>query len=93
MKFHIIESLDFSGNMMTLQVDGRKVQVDLKKISPALAAASPEQRARYEASPSGYGIHWPDLDEDLSIDGLLGIKHAGNNKFADNVAEDGPLDS
>jgi len=29
-----------------------------------------------EISPSGYGIHWPLLDEDLSVDGLLGIIHA-----------------
>ncbi len=29
-----------------------------------------------KTSPSGYGICWPDLDEDISIDGLLGVKHA-----------------
>ena len=29
----------------------------------------------FEISPSGYGIHWPLLDEDLSIDGLLGVVH------------------
>jgi hypothetical protein len=34
-----------------------------------------QPRAAYEVSPSGYGIHWPLVDEDLSIDGLLGIKH------------------
>ena len=37
--------------------------------------ASDIERKIYEISPSGYGIHWPLLDEDLSIDGLLGIKH------------------
>jgi len=30
----------------------------------------------HEISPSGYGIYWPLIDEDLSIDGLLGIVHA-----------------
>jgi len=29
----------------------------------------------YEFSPSGYGIHWPLIDEDISMDGLLGIAH------------------
>ena len=40
-----------------------------------LLNASEEDRGKYEISPSGYGIHWPALDEDLSIDGLLGIVH------------------
>jgi len=29
-----------------------------------------------EEESTGYGIHWPDIDEDLSIDGLIGIKHS-----------------
>ena len=36
---------------------------------PPLLRASPEQRNRVELSP--YGVHWPDLDEDLSIEGML----------------------
>lgn len=36
---------------------------------PPLLAASHEQRNRIELSP--YGVHWPDLDEDLSIEGML----------------------
>ena len=43
--------------------------------SQRLAAATPEQRENLVVSPSGYGIHWPDVDEDLSIDGLIGKKH------------------
>ncbi|MBW2657327.1 MAG: DUF2442 domain-containing protein, partial [Deltaproteobacteria bacterium] len=38
--------------------------------------ASEEERNNFEISLSGYGIHWPLLDEDISIDGLLGIVHA-----------------
>jgi hypothetical protein len=41
-----------------------------------LANASETERKKYEISPSGYGIHWPLIDEDLSIDGLLGIQHS-----------------
>jgi len=35
------------------------------------AVASPDQRARWELGGAGYGIHWPELDEDLSTEGLL----------------------
>jgi len=35
------------------------------------AGASPDQRARWELGGAGYGIHWPELDEDLSTEGLL----------------------
>ena len=45
------------------------------QLSTGLAAATPEQRANCEISPAGYGILWPDLDEDLSIDGLIGVRH------------------
>jgi hypothetical protein len=36
---------------------------------PRLFQATPEQRANYELSP--FGVHWPDIDEDLSIEGML----------------------
>jgi hypothetical protein len=41
-------------------------------------------RTNFEISSSGYGIHWPLLDEDISVDGLLGIVHAPywKNKIA-----------
>jgi hypothetical protein len=43
---------------------------------PPLLAATDEQRNRLELSP--YGVHWPDLDEDLSIEGMLkGLKYPG----------------
>ncbi|MFZ4524578.1 MAG: DUF2442 domain-containing protein [Chlorobium sp.] len=38
--------------------------------------ASETKRKTFEVSPSGYGIHWPLLDEDISIDALLGIVSA-----------------
>ena len=60
---------------MVLRVDGKTFQVHIKSHSPRLAAATPEQRRNFVVSPSGYGIHWPEVDEDLSIDGLIGIKH------------------
>jgi hypothetical protein len=43
-------------------------------ISKRLAEASIEEREKYEISPAGYGIHWPLIDEDLSVDGLIALK-------------------
>ena len=51
-------------------VDGRTISVPLAWY-PRLLHATPEQRARWEKSAGGYGIHWPDIDEDLSTEGLL----------------------
>ncbi|MCX5644644.1 MAG: DUF2442 domain-containing protein [Phycisphaerae bacterium] len=74
-KVHEIGGLSFEDNSMRIQIDGSEYVFDLKKTSPRLLHSSSEQRERYEVSPSGYGIHWPLVDEDLSIDGLLGITH------------------
>jgi len=74
-KAHEVESVSFEGTILVLRVDGREYRVDVSEVSELLARATPAQRARFEVSPSGYGIHWPDLDEDLSIDGLIGIPH------------------
>ncbi len=51
-------------------MDGRTIIVPLTWY-PRLMAASPEQRNRWQVAGGGYGIHWPDIDEDLSTEGLL----------------------
>ena len=51
-------------------MDGRTITVPLVWY-PRLANATPDQLARWEIAGAGYGIHWPDLDEDLSTEGLL----------------------
>lgn len=38
---------------------------------PRLRDATSEQRAQWEVSSAGYGIHWPAIDEDLSVEGLM----------------------
>jgi hypothetical protein len=50
--------------------DGRTISAPLAWF-PRLLHATSEQRARWERSGGGYGIHWPELDEDLSTEGLL----------------------
>ena len=51
-------------------LDGRTITVPLAWY-PRLLHASPEQRANWVIAGGGYGIHWPDIDEDLSSEGLL----------------------
>jgi hypothetical protein len=51
--------------------DGREIGVPLAWF-PRLAAATPEQRAHWQLIGRGIGLHWPELDEDLSVAGLLG---------------------
>src|SRR5438874_8956685 len=63
--------VNFDDVMMRVTfTDGRVLCVPLAWF-PALHAATPEQRARYEIGGGGVGLHWPDLDEDLSIAGLM----------------------
>ena len=50
--------------------DGRVISVPLVWY-PRLLNATPAQRNNWKIAGGGYGIHWPDLDEDLSTEGLL----------------------
>jgi Protein of unknown function (DUF2442) len=50
--------------------DGRAVSVPLEWY-PRLAEGSPAERRRWELIGPGVGVHWPDLDEDISVEGLL----------------------
>lgn len=51
-------------------MDGRTIDVPLAWY-PRLFNATAAQRANWEIAGGGYGIHWPDVDEDLSTEGLL----------------------
>ncbi len=67
----LAKSVEFDEAMMQVVfTDGRVLCVPLVWF-PVLHAATPEQRARYEIGGGGVGLHWPDLDEDLSIAGLM----------------------
>jgi len=54
-------------------VDGKEITIPIDKVSKKLASANEIQRNLFIISPSGYGIHWPLIDEDLSIDALLKV--------------------
>ena len=51
-------------------MDGRTIAVPLAWY-PRLLEATPEQRSDWEVAGAGYGIHWLQIDEDLSVEGLL----------------------
>jgi hypothetical protein len=70
---HTVQSLEFEDEWMVLTVDGHPHRWPIAQLSSRLAVASLAERQIYRISPSGYGIHWPAIDEDLSIDGLLRI--------------------
>ena len=70
-KVHAVESSSGDTTYLYLMADGRSYRIRWEDCSPRLRHASPEQRRRLEVSPSGYGIHWPEIDEDLAITPLL----------------------
>jgi len=72
---HKIQKVTIEKGILNLSVDGRSLQFNLEDVSGVLSNAKEKERQAFEASPSGYGIHWPLIDEDISIDGLLGIEH------------------
>ena len=64
------EVLITSDELSVTLADGRRIVVPLAWF-PRLLRASDEERQRFEFLGDGQGIHWPDLDEDLSVEGLL----------------------
>ncbi len=56
--------------------DGRTISVPLDWY-PRLRRATPAQRANWELIGAGYGIHWPEIDEDISVRGLLLGRRSG----------------
>jgi hypothetical protein len=54
-----------------LTVDGQAYRIQWIDCSPKLAGATLMQRQYVDVSPSGYGLHWPLIDEDLAVTPLL----------------------
>jgi Protein of unknown function (DUF2442) len=66
-----IKHISVSKDTITAQlVDGRTISVPLAW-SWRLSEATPEQRANWEIIGDGDGVHWPDIDEDISVEGML----------------------
>jgi hypothetical protein len=60
-------------------VDGRTISVPLSWY-PRLAHGTSEERSRWRFIGDGEGIHWQDLDEDISVEGLLAGRHSGETQ-------------
>ena len=86
-KIHEVERVDFKDNDLILSVDSNVYRFPLSVISQKLLKATETERAVYQVSPSGYGIRWLVIDEDLSIDGLLRLAQVSDleNKKVDNL--------
>jgi len=59
--------------------DGRSLSVPLGWY-PRLMHGTPEERSHWELIGQGSGIHWPDLDEDISLEGLLSGRPSGESQ-------------
>jgi len=70
-KAYNIKQITFENDFIILMFDNQVVRLKLSDVSQKLANASITEREDFKISPSGYGIHWRLLDEDLSINGLL----------------------
>ncbi len=64
-------SVTITDDTLTVDLeDGRTISVPIGWY-PRLAHGTPAERANVQISGAGYGLHWPDLDEDIGVEGLL----------------------
>ncbi|HDZ00212.1 MAG TPA: DUF2442 domain-containing protein [Nitrospirae bacterium] len=67
----LAKSISFDETNMWVELaDGRKLAIPLAYF-PRLLHATPDQRKKYEISGGGTGLHWDNIDEDISVEGLL----------------------
>ncbi len=75
-----IENLTVNEDTLTVELsDGRTLSVPLAWY-PRLACATPKERGNWRLIGKGHGIHWEDLDEDISVEGLLTGKPSGESQ-------------
>jgi hypothetical protein len=66
-----VSDVEVSSDTLSVSLrDGRTISVPLAWY-PRLLKATPRERANWQIAGGGYGIHWPDIDEDLNTEGLL----------------------
>lgn len=67
----LAKAIETTPEALILILESGPVSIPWEKCSDRLAHASPIERYRAELSPSGYGIHWPLIDEDLAVGPLI----------------------
>ena len=75
MEAYKISKIYFDRDNLVLVLNEQQYFFKINEISDKLAKADEKERNNFKISPSGYGIHWPLLDEDISIDGMLKLTH------------------
>jgi hypothetical protein len=68
-----VNSITFENDYLILTVNSKVYNILISDVSQKLNSANEIERNFFKISPSGYGIHWPLIDEDLSIDSLISI--------------------
>jgi hypothetical protein len=77
-----ISNVQVSDDTLTVNLeDGRTVSVPIGWY-PRLAYGTPEERRNFQISGAGYGIYWPDLDEDIGVEGMLLGKMSSESKLS-----------
>ena len=66
-----IESINFTKDTLLIKIDNKSHELDLNVLSKPLLNATAEERLNYIISTANYGIHWPLIDEDISIHKIL----------------------
>ena len=75
-----VENLTITEETLTVELsDGRTLSVPLAWF-PRLLHASPKERRNWRLIGKGHGIHWEDLDEDISLEGLLIGRPSGESQ-------------
>ena len=73
-------SVAVSDDTLTVDLaDGRSISAPLEWF-PRLAHASPAERGNWQIGGDGSGVRWPDLDEDISVEGLLAGRPSGESQ-------------
>jgi hypothetical protein len=66
-----IEQVHLFSPWLIIKANGKEYRFNLRDLSPRLAIATEEELKDFEVTPSGYGIHWEKIDEDISLTTLL----------------------
>ena len=75
-------SVDVTDDTLSVDLeDGRTVSVPIGWY-PRLANGTTAERANFQISGAGYGVYWPDLDEDIGVEGLLLGKHSSESALS-----------
>ena len=72
-KIYNVSDIHFDNDFMIIKVDNILYKIKISEASDKLVKASDSVKSDFKISPSGYGIHWNQIDEDLSINGLIRI--------------------